>query len=285
MGKAVKVIEKAFHLLEQMSNQNDLSLKEISERTHIPKPTASRILDTMQTLGYVEQDSTTQRFQLGSSFLSLVKKSNATTDVIVIAEPFMKKLLVQFGETVNLARLRDSQIVYLRILESRNAFRISDNIGDRASIHSTAIGKSIGAFLQKDKINELIKNCNFAQFTRKTILDEQSLRKHLVIVKQNGYAIDNEEGHDGVICVGAPIFNKDNQPFAAISISMPKVRVKKIVLQKVIRELKKVSIQISLELGVTDIRKCLEQSQEIKNDYASIDPRYKIIINTPTGAY
>ena len=260
MGKTVKVIEKAFRILEQMSKQNDLSLKEISERTLIPKPTASRIIDTMQALGYVEQDSTTQRFQLGSSFLSLVKKSNAATDVTVIAEPFMKKLLVLFGETVNLARLRDSQIIYLRILESRNAFRISDNIGDRASIHSTAIGKSIGAFLQKDKLNELIKNCNFARFTRKTILDEHGLRKHLIIVKQNGYALDNEEGHDGVICVGAPIFNKDNQPFAAISISMPKVRVKKIVLQKVIHELQKVSIQISLELGVTDIRKCLEQS-------------------------
>ena len=81
-----------------------------------------------------------------------------------------------------------------------------------------------------------------------------------MLVKQNGYALDNEEGHDGVICVGAPIFNKDNQPFAAISISMPKVRVKKIVLQKIIHELQKVSIQISLELGVTDIRKCLEQS-------------------------
>jgi IclR family KDG regulon transcriptional repressor len=260
MGKSVKVIEKAFHILEQISNQNNLSLKEISERTELPKPTASRILDTMQTLGYVEQDSNTQRFQLGSNFLSFVKKSNSTTDVTVISEPFMKRLLVQFGETVNLARLRDTQIVYVRILESRNAFRISDNIGDRASIHSTAIGKSIGAFLPKDNLNEFIKNCSFQRFTRKTIIDEPSLRRHLLTVRQNGYALDNEEGHDGVICVGAPIFNKDNLPFAAISISMPKVRAKKVVLQNVVRELHKVSIQISLELGVTDIRKCLEQS-------------------------
>lgn len=259
MGKTVKVIEKAFHILEQISNQNSLSLKEISERTHIPKPTASRILDTMQTLGYIDQDINSQRFQLGSNFLMLVKKSNATTDVSMTSEPFMKKLLTQFGETVNLARFRDTQIVYIKILESRNAFRISDNIGDRASIHSTAIGKSIAAFLPKDILNQLIKDCTFQQFTRKTIIDELTLRKHLGIVKQNGYAMDNEEGHDGVICVGAPIFNKDNLPFAAISISMPKVRVKKLVLNKIIQELKKVSIQISFELGVTDIRKCLEQ--------------------------
>ena len=260
MGKSVKVLEKAFHILEQLNIEDVLSLKEIAERTDIPKPTASRILDTMQSLGYIEQDSVSQRFRLGSNFLALAKRSNASNDVMVVAEPFMKKLHAAFGETVNLARLHDAQIVYVRILESRNAFRISDNIGDRASIHSTAIGKALGAYLPKEKLNEMITSCTFTQFTRKTILDEQSLRKHLVIVKQNGYALDSEEGHEGVICVGAPIFNKDNSPFAAISISMPKVRAKKTVLNKVVQELQKVSMQISLELGVTDIRKCLDQS-------------------------
>lgn len=259
MSKPVKVIEKAFHILEALSKENDLPLKEITERTDIPKPTASRILGTMQTLGYIDQDAVTQRFRLGSSFLSLVKKTNTTSDITVIAEPFMKKLHSQFGETVNLATLRESQIVYLKILESRNAFRISDNIGDRASVHSTAIGKVVGAFVPKDRLNEIIRHCKFDQFTRRTIRDEAELRKHLVTVKQNGYALDNEEGHDGVICVGAPIFNKENYCFAAISISMPKVRAKKSVLQNIIGELRKVSIQISLELGVTDIRKCLEQ--------------------------
>ena len=260
MGKNVKVLEKAFYILGQLKDENTLSLNEIAERTAIPKPTASRILDTMQTLGYIEQDSITQRFQLGGNFLSLAKKSNGSSDVTVIADPFMKKLHGLFGETVNLGRLHDTQIVYVRILESENAFRISDNIGDRASIHSTAMGKAIGAFLPEEKRNELIGNCSFVKFTRKTILDEQSLRRHLVLVKQHGYAMDSEEGHDGVICVGAPIFNKENFPFAAISISMPKVRAKKNVLQNIIRELQKTSIQISLELGVTDIRKCLDQS-------------------------
>jgi len=117
----------------------------------------------------------------------------------------------------------------------------------------------VGAFVPKDRLNEIIRHCKFDQFTRRTIRDEAELRKHLVTVKQNGYALDNEEGHDGVICVGAPIFNKENYCFAAISISMPKVRAKKSVLQNIIGELRKVSIQISLELGVTDIRKCLEQ--------------------------
>ena len=260
MGKPVKVIEKAFHLFEQLNNTSELSLKEMAERTMIPKPTASRILDTLQTLGYVEQDSVTQRFRLGGKFLSLVKSSYAMNDVVVIAGPLMEKLEEMFGETVNLARLHESQIVYVRIIDSRHAFRITNNIGDRASIHSTAIGRAVAAFLPEDKLQDLIKNCQFTQFTRKTILDEQTLRKNLHLVKQNGYAIDNEEGHEGVICIGAPIFNKNNMPFAAISISMPKVRVKKSTLHNIVHELQKITIQLSLELGVTDIRKCLERT-------------------------
>lgn len=260
MGKPVKVIEKAFHLFEQLNNKNELSLKEISERTVIPKPTASRILDTLQTLGYIEQDSVTHRFRLGGKFLSLVKSSHTMNDLVVTAEPFMEKLHKMFAETVNLARLHGPQVVYVVILESRHAFRISDNIGDPASIHSTAIGKALAAFLPEDKLQELLMNCQFTRFTRKTILDEQCLRKHLALVKQNGYAMDNEEGHEGVICVAAPIFNKDNLPFAAISVSMPKVRIKKSTLQNIVRELQKFTIQISLELGVTDIRKCLERT-------------------------
>ncbi|MBW7887868.1 MAG: IclR family transcriptional regulator [Bacteroidetes bacterium] len=258
MGKPVKVIEKAFHILEILSDEKTLSLKKISEITKLPKPTASRILDTMQGLGYIEQDSSTLQFQLGAKLLSLSRNNGSASEIITIAEPYLKKLYELFGETVNLARLHDSQIIYIRILESNNAFRFSDTIGDYASIHSTAIGKSLSAFLPEDKLNELIEKCEFTSFTKKTITDKEDLRRHLKQVRHEGYAIDNEEGHDGVICIGAPIFNKDNLPFAAMSISVPKVRCKSSTIQKLAREISKVSIQISLELGVTDIRKCLD---------------------------
>lgn len=259
MSKPVKTIQKAFDLLEQLNVGNAISLKEIAEKTGLPKPTAFRILNTMQMLGYIDHDRKTLQFRLGEKFLSLIKSYYSGNDVIVVAERYMEKLQQKFGETVNLARLNETNIVYIRVIESQHSFRISNNIGDLASLHSTAIGKALAAFLPEEQLQNLINHCQFTKITRKTIADEQILKNHLALVRQNGYAIDDEEAHDGVLCAGAPIFNKDNLPFAALSISMPKVRAKKSSVETIIAELKKSTMQISFELGVTDIRKCLER--------------------------
>jgi IclR family KDG regulon transcriptional repressor len=256
MGKPIKVVAKTFAVIELLEQGKGVSLKELAEKASLPKPTAFRILDTLVNLGYAEQDADTQQFMLGSKFLTFVKSSGAGADIIALATPYMERLSKTYGETINLARLTGDQIIYVRVLESDHSFRISDDIGDRASVHSTAIGKAIAAFLPEPLLQEILLNTTYTPFTRKTITDEASLRTHLALVKEQGYSLDDEEGHDGVLCIGAPIFNKDNLPFAAMSISMPKVRAKKKVLDNMCRDLPKVAVQLSLDLGVTDIRKC-----------------------------
>lgn len=214
MGKPIKVIVKTFKLIELLEGKG-ISLKDLAEQSSLPKPTACRILDTVVSLGYAEQNPATQRFVLGPKFLTFVKSTAASADVIVLAKPYMKKLCETYGETVNLARLTGSQIIYVRILESDHSFRISDEIGDRAQAHSTAIGKAIAAFLPEPLLKDVLSNTSYTPFTRKTITGEASLRKHLLLVRAQGYSIDDQEGHDGVLCVGAPIFNKYHIPFAA----------------------------------------------------------------------
>ena len=256
MGKPIKVLTKTFKVIELLNSEKGLSLSDIAVQASLPKPTAYRILDTLAGLGYIEHDSSTHTFTLGSRFLTFVRNSGPGTNVISLAEPYMEKLSRMFGETVNLAMLIDFQIIYIRILESGHSFRISNNIGDRASVHSTAIGKAIAAFLPKEELSGVLRRNVYKPFTRKTITDEAILRKHLALVREQGWAIDDEEGHDGVLCIGAPIFNKDHLPFAGLSISMPKVRAKEKVVKTMVHEIPRLAIQLSLDLGVTDIRKC-----------------------------
>jgi len=259
MGKPIKVVEKTFKVIERLSSERGLSLFDLAAQAALPKATAYRILDTLAGLGYIEQDAATRKFTLGPRFLTFIRSSGQGTDIISAAEPYMEKLGTLYGETVNLARLIGYEVIYIRILESRHAFRISNSVGDRASVHSTAIGKAIAAFLPKNDLNEVLRRNIYTLFTRKTISDEASLRKHLSLVRKQGYAIDDEEGHDGVLCIGAPIFNKEHLPFAALSISMPKVRSKEKVLKTMTREIRRLAIQLSLDLGVTDIRKCFKK--------------------------
>jgi DNA-binding IclR family transcriptional regulator len=256
MGKPIKVVAKTFKVIELLNSENGLSLMDLAVQASLPKPTAYRILDTLAGLGYIEQDPTTHKFNLGPRFLIFIRNSRPGTDIISLAEPYMEKLGKMYRETVNLARLIDNQIIYIRILESGHSFRVSNNIGDRASVHSTAIGKAIAAFLPNGELSGVLRRNVYTPFTRKTITDETSLRKHLALVRKQGYAIDDEEGHDGVLCVSAPIFNKEHLPFAGLSISMPKVRAKEKILKSMVREMPRLAIQLSLDLGVTDIRKC-----------------------------
>ena len=259
MGLPIKVVQKTFKVVEFLNDQRTLSLHQLAELTGMPKPTVCRILDTLQAMGYVEQDAQTQRFSLGSKFLAFVRRSGSGSDLLSAAEPYLQKLSEQFCETVNLARLIDNDVVYVRILESTQAFRISDNLGDRGSVHSTAIGKAVAAFLSPDRLDQVLHTTTYTAYTKKTIVTEAALREHLVAVREQGYAIDDEEGHDGVLCIGAPVFGKDHLPLGGMSLSMPKVRAKKSVLQRIVHELPRVAIQLSLDLGVTDIRKCFQR--------------------------
>lgn len=256
MNSRIKVVVKTFEVLEILNKTNKLSLKEITARVIYPKATVFRLLNTLRMLGYVEQEPDTLNYVLSSKFMSFAKGAITGSEVTVLAKPRMEELRNEFKETINLAKLVGTQAIYVHILESNHSFRISDSIGDRASFHSTAIGKAIIAFLPEEKREEIIKNCSFTKFTKKTITSIISLRSELQKVKSQGYSVDDEEGHEGVVCIGAPIFNKNHLPFAALSISMPKVRAKKIILDRIKRELPKAGVQISLDLGVTDIGKC-----------------------------
>jgi len=254
MENTIKVIAKTFDIIEILNQSEKLTLKEITETVKLPKPTVYRILNTLQTMGYIEQDN--QFHTLSHKFVILANNYLNKSGIINVAIPYMTKLLEEFGETVNLAKLVDNGAVYLCIEESKHPFRFVDQIGDQASLHATAIGKSISAYLPKEKLNQIFENYDFHIFTKKTIFDFELLKKDLAKVRQSGYAIDDEEGHEGVICIGVPIFNSSNYPFAALSISFPKIRAKKDIINKVLQELPKIGIQISFDLGVTDIRKC-----------------------------
>ncbi|MBN1352126.1 IclR family transcriptional regulator [candidate division KSB1 bacterium] len=248
---------KTFEIIEILNQFKSLALKDITEKAKMPKPTIFRILSTLQKLNYVSLSNDTQQYSLSYKFIAIAKDSINGIDVVGVSKPYMSKLRDTFGETINLAKLISNEAIFLYIVESNHQFRFVDTVGDKAPLHSTAIGKAIAAFLNEDELNDIFKNYDYTRFTKTTIQNFSDLKSHLTEVRKSGISIDNEEGHEGVLCIGVPLFNAEHKPFAAISISIPKVRAKKKLLEKIKQELPRVGIQISLEMGVTDIRKCL----------------------------
>jgi len=262
MSESNKSIVKTFKLLELIHSLREPSLKDLSDATQMPKPTVHRILSTLKTLGYVNFDTGSLRYTLGHQFMQIARSASSGMNIIELAKPRMQALRENFNETVNLARLVQNGVVFVHIEETTHAFRYVDHIGDSAALHYTAVGKVICAFMNPDDLDVLLKDYTFTQNTQKTITNKEDFLVQLKGIRKRGYAFDNEEGTEGVICQAVPVFNSEHHITGAISISIPRIRSSNKLLAAIEQELPKVGVRLSLDLGVTDIRKCFNPGFE-----------------------
>ncbi len=161
----------------------------------------------------------------------------------------MRKLQDRFQETVNLAVLDDNMAVYIEILESNHAFKISAQIGGRDYPHCTSLGKAILAFLPDQEVEAIAAATGLPRLTDRTITSIERLREELEVIRTRGYSIDDGENEEGARCIGAPIFNRRGQVVAAISISGPAQHLSQELIETMGAALLDASASISQELG------------------------------------
>jgi IclR family acetate operon transcriptional repressor len=128
-------------------------------------------------------------------------------------------------ETVNLAVLDQGTVLYVDVIESPHEFRLSSRVGTRRSVHVTALGKALAAFLPAEAQENVLGSIAFQPATSKTIGNLVQFRQELEKIRRQGYAVDDEEAVQGARCVSAPILNSDGVPIAAASVSGPVTRV------------------------------------------------------------
>jgi DNA-binding IclR family transcriptional regulator len=216
------VLTKLFGLLEATAGHLEgRPLAELAAEVGLAKPTAHRILKTLVALGYMErQDGGVYR---QTTHLKRLVSTEDDRRLAKIADRHLKELWEETGETVNLGVLRLGRISYLAVVESRKSLRRSVVAGMTDPFASTALGRAIAGFLQDDRVNYLLKTTPLEKRTPHTIVAHKTLKSLFVEVRERGYATEENETDLGVMCVGAPIFDR-NGVAAAISISAPLAR-------------------------------------------------------------
>jgi IclR family acetate operon transcriptional repressor len=221
---AVDVVDRALAILELLRDAGrPLGLQEISQRLGIVKSSGFRLLCTLERRGYVERLD--GRYQLGVIWRSY-GRTIPHHSLTELALPYMHRLLDRFGETINLGVLRDGEVVYLEILESRYSFRMAARVGARAPVHSSALGKAIAAYLPDDEVDAIIRKQGLPRLTPRTITTPTAWRRELARTRARGYAEDEGETEPEASCIGAPIFGADGRVVAAISLSGPTSRIR-----------------------------------------------------------
>lgn len=246
----IKVLNKAFSVLDILLKNNvPMSMTEISEELHFYPSTIHRILDTLKYGGYVEQDQTTQKYQLGLKLVELGMARLNQIDLVKEARPFLKELSKKVNETVHLAILEDTEVLYLAKEESSQTIRMISYVGKRAPLHCTALGKILLAFLPSNKKEKILNQIELTQLTENTITNTEQLIEELNRIEQKGFALDKEENEKYVRCVAAPVRDYNGKVIAAISISGPSYRVNKERQNRLIDELIEACKKLSARLG------------------------------------
>ena len=252
----VQTLERASFILDILGQSpQGISIKDLSDRMHLPKGTTHRLLSSLSYFGYVRQDQNTKNYFLGFKLVELGNLLLGQLDLRKEAEPFLRDLAERTRETVHLVILDGSEIVYLDKLETEphsGGLRMASRVGSRNPAHSCAVGKVLMAHLPAAALAKMVEERGLPKRTANTITDFDQLKAHMALVRKQGYAIDDEENERGIRCVGAPIFNEAGRVVAAISVSGPAFRVTKKTVQEILRkEVMATAHRISRKLGFT----------------------------------
>ena len=246
----IKVLNKTFSILEiLLQHGSAMNMTEISKKLGLYPSTIHRILDTLKHWGYVEQDSNTQKYQLGLKLLELGMAIINQTDLVREASPYLKELAKQSNETVHLGVLEEGEVLYLAKEESSQTIRMISYVGKRAPLYCTALGKVLLTYIPEEERKKILGGKVLPHLTENTITDKRELEKELSKIREQCFALDREENEKDIYCVAAPIRNYQGKVIAAISISSPIFRIGKNTQNSLRKALLETSKKISKRLG------------------------------------
>lgn len=247
---SVPAVERALSVLQCLGDsKRGFSISEIGRRLKIPKSSAHLILTTLERRGFLQKNTQTGRYHFGLQLVSLSRTALENLDLREEAKPFLRLLMQECGLTVHMAVLERDEAVIIEKVEAPGLVRLASWIGRRLDINCTGVGKALVAFLPDDDLEALMRTKDFARHNQRTIVSKSALKKELTLVRQLGYALDNEEDEPGVCCLGAPVFDEDCKAVAAISVAGTTSQIGSNRIPGLARQVMQAARSISTRLG------------------------------------
>lgn len=193
-----------------------LGVSELARRTGLPKTSVHRLAGHLLEHGLLERDGTSVR--LGLKLFEIGQLATRQRGLVDAARPHLADLREATRNTVHLAVLEGTEVVYLDILRGPDAPRLPSRVGGRFPAHATGVGKAILAYSDDEVVDGVIR-AGLPRVSRRTITSPTLLRRQLAKIRGEGIAYEREESGIGVICVASPLIDGSGRAVAAISIS------------------------------------------------------------------
>ena len=246
----IQSVSHALDVLEQFRGEEDeLGVTELSKRLKLHKNNVFRILATLQSRSYIEQNKSNENYRLGVKCLELGQTFIQQRGMLKQSRAILSALAERSGETSYISILRANEVVYIDAVEASSTVRVVSRLGLHMPTHATAAGKVLIAFDSEEEIRNRFGK-ELTRYTDNTFRSVEDLLRDLEKVRERGYATDLEEFEMGLRCIAAPVRDYTRKVIGAISVSGPAHRLPdERIEQSIGAELVQFGKELSARLG------------------------------------
>lgn len=243
-------LERALQIMELIAKRTDaLGITELSRILDIPKNSVYRVTGTLHEYGYLLKDEESKRFKLSRKLIDIGFTALKDQDLTEKSLDVMRELRDVTEETVLLGVLLERDGVVLNQVVASHPIKLTVDVGIHFSLHCSAPGKALMAFLDEDERDQYLQNINYKVYNERTISNEADFIIELDKTSYKGFSTDLSEQFEGVHCLGAPVFGHNGKVIAAIWVTGPSYRFPEKDFDKIGETVKEHALRISERFG------------------------------------
>ncbi|MBA3869719.1 MAG: IclR family transcriptional regulator [Chloroflexota bacterium] len=251
MSRQVQSLERGLSVLEGVLKGGPIGVTDLAAQLELDKTIVHRLLNTLQTIGYISQD-TNRKYIVGPRLRMVSAKTLSTLNMRALALPYMVQLAEYTKGVAHLAKMAESRAIYIERVHHPMLPVTSTDVGGQAPGYCSAAGKVLWAYLPQLELNDLLDQVEFRSHTVNTISDRPALQRQLAQVREQGYAVDMEEHRLGLVGIGAPVLDHTGSVIASICVACLSSRSDEMVLAGIRDQVLEASRNLSAEMGFSN---------------------------------
>jgi IclR family pca regulon transcriptional regulator len=217
-------LARGLAVIRAFSDQRrSLTIAQISHKTGIPRAAVRRCLLTLRQLGYAEADA--NNYSLKPKVLTLGYSYLSSTPLTVSTLPYLNQVSRSLNESCSLAVLDENEILYVARSATSRIMSVALNTGSRLPAYCTSLGRAILAFLPPEELDDYLAKVELKAFTERTVVSAKGLAEILAGVRENGYALIDEELEVGLRSIAVPVRGASGAVVAALNVGAQTTRV------------------------------------------------------------
>ncbi|WP_156250246.1 IclR family transcriptional regulator [Pseudactinotalea terrae] len=245
---SVKSARRLMLVLEYLAEVGPAPFAQIVRDLDLPNSSGHQLLATMVDGGFLEHDEQARSYRLGPRLWAVAQAFRRTDDLTELAQPLMRALVDEVGETTQLSVLEGRHNVYLAVVNSPHPMRLASAVGRRLPAHATGLGKVLLSGLPDEEIAHRLDGVDLERFTEQTRTSLLEVMTDVDLIRARGYGEDNEEFVIGCKCVAMPVRDPSGQVVAAMSVTVPTPRLTDALLADIHRALSGTVVELERRL-------------------------------------